>query len=318
MVVKGVLVGNYGVFDSINVQGEVQKKFDVLINEVIFCYCEWGGQLVGMVFEEMDDFYLIFVEYLCGCYLLVFDLFDGFLNSDVNVLVGIIFFIFVWLIVGDVELGDYLCFGSEQVVVGYVIYGLLMMMVLIFGNGMYGFMLDCENGNFILIYFEICVLVEISEFVINMFNECFWELLVQCYVSECKVGKIGVCGVDFNMCWIVLMVVEVYCILICGGIFMYLKDSKDFGKFGCFCLFYEVNLMVMLIEQVGGVVSIGCGCIFDVQLDVLYQCVLVIFGLKNEVECLMCYYVEYDEGSDCLFVLLFFVECLLFCDELCI
>ena len=91
MVAKGSLGGYLGALDSTNVQGEVQKKLDVLTNEAMLHHCEWGGQLAGMASEEMDEPWPIPDNYPRGRYLLIFDPLDGSSNSDINVSVGTIF-----------------------------------------------------------------------------------------------------------------------------------------------------------------------------------------------------------------------------------
>ncbi len=315
MVAKGALAGNLGALDSTNVQGEVQKKLDVLTNEAILRHCEWGGQLAGMASEEMDDPYSIPAEYPRGRYVLIFDPLDGSSNSDVNVSVGTIFSIFTRLAAGDAEPGDYLRPGCEQVAAGYAIYGPSTMMVLTLGNGTHGFTLDRENGNFILTHANIRVPEDTREFAINTSNERFWEPPVQRYVAECKAGKTGVRGVDFNTRWIASMVAEVHRILIRGGIFMYPKDSKDPVKPGRLRLMYEANPMAMLIEQAGGAASTGRQRILDVVPDSLHQRVPVILGSKNEVERLERYHREYDTGADRPFVSPLFSERSLFRDE---
>jgi len=315
MVAKGALGGNLGALDSTNVQGEVQKKLDVLTNEAILHHCEWGGQLAGMASEEMDEPYAIPAEYPRGRYLLVFDPLDGSSNSDVNVSVGTIFSIFARSVAGDAEPGDYLRPGCEQVAAGYAIYGPSTMMVLTLGNGTHGFTLDRESGNFILTHPAIRVPEETCEFAINTSNERFWEPPVQRYVAECKAGRTGVRGVDFNTRWIASMVAEVHRILIRGGIFMYPKDNKDPAKPGRLRLLYEANPMAMLIEQAGGLASTGRKRILDVQPEALHQRVPVILGSKNEVERLARYHREYDEGSDRPFVSPLFAERSLYRDE---
>jgi fructose-1,6-bisphosphatase len=121
---------------------------------------------------------------------------------------------------------------------------------------------------------------------------------VQRYVSECKAGKTGVRGADFNMRWIASMVAEVHRILIRGGIFMYPKDSKDPPMPGRLRLLYEANPMAMLIEQAGGAASTGRGRILEVQPDALHQRVPVILGSRNEVARLERHLAEYDRGED--------------------
>ena len=298
MVAKGALAGNLGALDTTNVQGEVQKKLDVLTNEAILHHCEWGGQLAGMASEEMDGPYRIPEQYPRGRYLLVFDPLDGSSNSDVNVSVGTIFSIFARSTAGDAELGDYLRPGNEQLAAGYAIYGPSTMMVLTLGAGTHAFTLDRESGNFILTHPDIRLPEDTSEFAINTSNERFWEPPVQRYVSECKAGKTGVRGADFNMRWIASMVAEVHRILMRGGIFMYPKDSKDPPMPGRLRLLYEANPMAMLVEQAGGAASTGRGRILDVAPSSLHQRVPVILGSKNEVERVERYHRAYDDGSD--------------------
>jgi len=314
LVGKGALSGFSGALDSTNVQGEVQKKLDVLTNDAILRHCEWGGQLAGMASEEMDDPYRIPDEYPRGRYMLVFDPLDGSSNSDVNVSVGTIFSILQRSTAGDAETADYLKPGHEQVAAGYAVYGPATMLVLTVGTGTHGFTLDRENGNFILTHPDIRVPEDTSEFAINTSNERFWEPPVQRYVAECLAGKTGIRGADFNMRWIASMVAEVHRILLRGGIFMYPKDSKDPGKPGRLRLLYEANPMAMLVEQAGGAASTGRGRILDVMPAALHQRVPVILGSKNEVERLERYHNEYDAGTDRPFDSPLFAERSLFRD----
>jgi len=298
LVAKGALAGSHGALDSTNVQGEVQKKLDVLTNEAILRHCEWGGQLAGMASEEMDAPYRIPDQYPRGRYLLLFDPLDGSSNSDVSVSVGTIFSILRRSTAGDAEPGDFLRPGSEQVVAGYAIYGPSTMIVLTLGAGTHAFTLDRESGNFILTHSGIRIPEDTREYAINTSNARFWEPPVQRYVSECKAGRSGVRGVDFNMRWIASMVAEVHRILMRGGIFLYPKDSKDPPLPGRLRLLYEANPMAMLIEQAGGAASTGRGRILDVAPVTLHQRVPVVLGSKNEVERVGRYHRDYDNGSD--------------------
>lgn len=72
-VTKGALGGVLGSLQSENIQGEVQKKLDVLSNEILLEANEWGGTLAGMASEEMDTVHQIPGRYPKGAYLLVFD-----------------------------------------------------------------------------------------------------------------------------------------------------------------------------------------------------------------------------------------------------
>lgn len=298
MVAKGALGGNLGALDSTNVQGEVQKKLDLLTNEAILRHCEWGGQLAGMVSEEMAVAYRLPDEYPRGRYLLLFDPLDGSSNSDINLSVGSIFSILQRSTAGDAETADYLQPGDRQLAAGYAIYGPSTMLVLTLGDGTHGFTLDRESGNFILTHPGVRVPDETREFAINTSNERFWEPPVQRYVAECKAGRSGVRGADFNMRWIASLVAEVHRILIRGGIFLYPRDFRDPAKPGRLRLLYEANPMAMLIEQAGGAASTGRGRLLDVVPQELHQRVPVVLGSKCEVERVERYHREYDEGSD--------------------
>lgn len=314
LVSKGALSGYAGSAEATNVQGEEQKKIDVLANEAMLRHCEWGGQLAGMASEELDMPYAIPENYPRGRYLLVFDPLDGSSNSDVNVSVGTIFSILCRAEAGHAEESDFLRPGDEQLAAGYAIYGPATMLVLTVGTGTHAFTLDRESGNFILTHPDIRVPEATREFAINTSNERFWEPPVQRYVSECKAGKTGIRQADFNMRWIASMVAEVHRILMRGGIFMYPKDNKDPAKPGRLRLLYEANPMAMLIEQAGGAASTGRGRILDVAPEALHQRVPVILGSREEVERLERYHHEYDTGADRPYASPLFAERSLFRD----
>jgi len=315
MTSKGALGGFLGALDSQNVQGEVQKKLDVLSNDAMIQACEWGGLVAGMASEEMDDPYTLPKEFERGPYLLIFDPLDGSSNTDVNVSVGTIFSVLRHTKIGDPTVADYLRPGVEQVAAGYAIYGPATMLVLTVGKGTHGFTLDREIGNFILTHPNLQIPADTSEFAINTSNERFWEPPVQRYVAECKAGKTGPRGRDFNTRWIASMVADVHRILMRGGIFMYPKDTKDPSKPGRLRLMYEANPIGMIIEQAGGAASTGRGRILEVQPSSLHQRVPVMLGSRNEIERLERYHAEYDRGEDTAFESPLFKERSLYRDE---
>ncbi|WVN42691.1 class 1 fructose-bisphosphatase [beta proteobacterium MWH-UniP1] len=296
MTAKGALAGVLGSLESENVQGEVQKKLDVLSNTAFVNTFQMGGLVAGLASEEMDD--PITVARKSGGFLTVFDPLDGSSNIDVNVSVGSIFSILRAPKDRPPELTDYLQPGSQQLAAGYAIYGPSTMLVLTVGKGTHGFTLDREVGNFILTHPNIQVPPDTSEFAINTSNERFWEPPVQRYVAECKAGKTDVRGRDFNMRWIASMVAEVHRILMRGGIFMYPKDTKDPGKPGRLRLMYEANPMGMVIEHAGGFASTGRQRILSVVPDTIHQRIPVILGSRNEVERIERYHQEFDTGTD--------------------
>ena len=152
---KGALGGVLGTSESEseNVQGEIQKKLDIIANEVLIEANEWGGHLAAMASEEMDGIYVVPNRYPQGEYLLLFDPLDGSSNIDVNVSVGTIFSVLRCPDrngeEGDLGEEAFLQPGTEQVAAGYAIYGPQTMLVLTLGNGVKGFTLDAEMGSFI-------------------------------------------------------------------------------------------------------------------------------------------------------------------------
>lgn len=296
---KGALAGVLGSAGVENVQGETQKKLDVLANEAFVRHCEWGGHLAGMVSEELDEPYQIPDEYPRGRYLLLFDPLDGSSNTDVNLSVGSIFSVLrapSGLARPTTE--DFLRPGTEQVLAGYAIYGPSTMLVLTAGTGVYGFTLDRELGEFMLTHPQLQIPAETREFAINASNERFWEVPVKRYVHECFAGKSGPRGADFNMRWIASLVAEVHRILIRGGVFMYPKDTKDPSKAGRLRLMYEANPMAMLVEQAGGAASTGHQRIMELKPAAIHERVPLILGSRNEVERIVRYHREHDDGSD--------------------
>jgi fructose-1,6-bisphosphatase I len=288
---KGALVGIMGALESQNVQGEVQKKLDVIANEIMIRANEWAGHLAGMASEEMDDPYAIPDKYPLGKYLLLFDPLDGSSNVDVNISVGSIFSILRAPVPNrPAGLNDFLQPGVKQVCAGYALYGSSTMLVLTLGHGVNGFTLDREVGEFILTHPNMTIPEDTREFAINASNRRFWEPPVQRYVEECLAGKEGPRGKDFNMRWVASMVAEVHRILTRGGIFMYPRDTKDPAKPGRLRLMYEANPMALIVEQAGGAASTGYERILDIQPEGLHQRVPVILGSRNEVEVVVGYH----------------------------
>ncbi len=297
---KGALGGVLGSLESENVQGEVQKKLDVLSNEILLEANEWGGQLAAMASEEMETIHLIPNRYPKGEYLLLFDPLDGSSNIDVNVSIGTIFSILrAPTTTAGREVGeeDFLQAGTQQVVAGYAVYGPQTMLVLTVGTGVFGFTLDRELGAWALTQENIRIPEDTKEFAINMSNMRHWAAPVRRYVDECLAGKTGPRGKDFNMRWVASMVADVHRILNRGGIFMYPWDAREPNKPGKLRLMYEANPMSMIVEQAGGASTNGAQRIMDLQPSALHERVSVMLGSKNEVERVTKYHLEGDAGQ---------------------
>jgi fructose-1,6-bisphosphatase I len=292
---RGPLIGLQGSADTENVQGETQKKLDIITNDIMVQSLEWTGHLAGMASEEMEELLPIPDAYPKGKYLILFDPLDGSSNIDINVSVGTIFSI-LRAPEGceNPTLEDFLQPGTEQVCAGYTIYGPTTMMVFTSGHGVNGFTLDRNIGEFVLTHPNMTISEDTEEFAINMSNQRFWEAPVKRYIDECIAGSEGPRGKDFNMRWVAAMVAEVHRILMRGGIFMYPMDEKMRAKGlpGKLRLMYEANPMSFIVEQAGGMSSTGRERIMDIQPNGLHQRVPVVLGSKNEVARVVSYYQE--------------------------
>ena len=282
---KGALGGVLGSASTENVQGEVQKKLDIIANEVLIEANEWGGHLAAMASEEMDSIYAVPNRYPQGEYLLLFDPLDGSSNIDVNVSIGTIFSV-LKKPEGHVAVqeADFLQAGSSQVAAGYCVYGPQTTLVMTVGDGVAMFTLDREQGSFVLTQEHVQIPADTKEFAINMSNMRHWDDPVKHYIDECLAGKSGPRGKDFNMRWVASMVADVHRILTRGGVFMYPWDKREPDKPGKLRLMYEANPMSWLVEQAGGAATNGEQRILDIQPTQLHQRVSVFLGSKNEVD----------------------------------
>lgn len=277
---KGALAGILGSAGNENVQGETQKKLDVISNDYLIDALKVHPHVGGLASEELDDFTPAQEN---GEYLVLFDPLDGSSNIDINMCVGTIFSILpAKNAVTQAE--DFMQAGTQQVAAGYVLYGPSTMMALTVGNGVAFFTLDPETQTFLLTTDNVQVAADTQEFAINASNQRHWENPVKQYIDELLAGKTSVREKDFNMRWVACMVGDIHRILCRSGIFLYPYDLKDPTKAGRLRLMYEANPMSMLIEQAGGASTTGRVRILDIEPTELHQRVPVIIGSKNEVE----------------------------------
>ena len=290
---KGALGDVLGSAHTENVQGEVQKKLDIIANEVLIEANEWGGHLAAMASEEMEDVYAVPNRFPQGEYLLLFDPLDGSSNIDVNVSIGTIFSVLKRDDTGSpVTEADFLQPGRQQAAAGYCVYGPQTTLVLTVGDGVAMFTLDREQGSWVLTQDGVKIPEDTQEFAINMSNLRHWAPPMRRYIDECLAGTEGVRGKNFNMRWIASMVADVHRILTRGGVFIYPWDQREPGKAGKLRLMYEANPMGFLVEQAGGAATNGQTRILDIAPETLHQRVSVMLGSKNEVERVTRYHQE--------------------------
>jgi len=277
---KGALAGVLGSAQHENVQGEEQKKLDVISNDYLIDALKVHPQVGGLASEELDEFTPAQEN---GKYLVLFDPLDGSSNIDINMCVGTIFSILpAKNAVTQAE--DFMQAGNQQVAAGYVLYGPSTMLALTVGAGTVFFTFDPETQQFLLTSENIQVAADTKEYAINSSNQRHWENPVKRYIEELLAGKTGPREKDFNMRWVACMVGDIHRILCRSGIFMYPYDLKDPKKAGRLRLMYEANPMSMLIEQAGGASTTGRVRILNIEPTDLHQRVPVIIGSKNEVD----------------------------------
>lgn len=295
---NGALADVLGSLASENVQGETQKKLDVIANDIFLRRCEFSGVLAAMVSEEMDEVYPIPPQFPKGRYVLLFDPLDGSSNIDINVSVGSIFSILrLPEVPEEITFDTVLRPGVEQVAAGYAIYGPSTMLVLSTGRGVHGFTLDGSIGEFRLTHRDIKMPGDAAEFAINMSRMRWWEPPVRRYVEDCVAGEAGPRGRYFNMRWIASMVAEVHRILLRGGVFLYPLDENNRKSGGRLRLLYEANPMAFLVENAGGAASTGRARILEVAPVSPHQRVPVILGSRNEVALIDGLHHDHDRRS---------------------
>jgi fructose-1,6-bisphosphatase I len=291
LVNRSGIMGIEGIAGSENIQGEKQKKLDIITNDVMIDHLKWTGHLAAMASEEIEDIIQIPANKPKGQYLIAFDPLDGSSNIDINLSVGTIFSILrcpEGVIEPRVE--HFMQQGTQQICAGFCVYGPTTMMILTTGQGVNAFTLDRDVGEFILTHPNMTIPEDTVEFAINMSNQRFWEAPVQRYIDECIQGVDGSREKNFNMRWVASMVAEVYRVLTRGGIFMYPLDNKPTTQGGKLRLLYEANPMSFIVEQAGGVSSTGYQRIMEIKPDGIHQRVPVILGSKNEVERVIAYH----------------------------
>ncbi|WP_151703894.1 class 1 fructose-bisphosphatase [Nitrincola alkalilacustris] len=285
---EGELSGVLGVTDNTNIQGETQKKLDVIANEVLKKVLLLNPLVRGIASEEEDD--PVFSEHKEGRFLVTFDPLDGSSNIDINVSVGTIFSILEaprGAEENSVEL--FLQNGCNQVAAGYVLYGPSAVLALTTGDGVNMFTL-AHTGDFLLTHEDVTIPVSTGEFAINMSNYRFWEEPMRQYIDDLIAGNEGPREKNYNMRWIASMVAEVHRILTRGGLFTYPWDAREPAKPGKLRLMYEGNPMSMLIEQAGGLSSTCYSRIMEVEPDHIHQRVSIALGSREEVETLIKYH----------------------------
>ncbi len=275
------LVDILGRAGATNIQGEEQQKLDVFAHNMIYQLCDHTGRLCVMASEEEEDILQIPEQYKKGSYALVFDPLDGSSNIDVNVSIGTVFGVYRcidWELRGRVE--DVLQPGRNLVAAGYVLYGSSTMLVYTTGQGVHGFTLDPELGEFLLSHQNVQIPEPPAYYSVNYSYYDRWSTGVKEYMKWLQgAGTERISPLSSR--YIGSLVADFHRNLMRGGVFCYpAEKSKPNGKIR---LLYEAAPLAMLVEQAGGYASDGHQPILDIEPTSLHQRTPFFIGNRSLV-----------------------------------
>ena len=276
------LVNILGSAGAINVQGEDQKKLDILANETLKNVMGHTGRVCVMASEEDEELIPVPPGWPQGKYAVLFDPLDGSSNIDVNASVGTIFSIYRRNSgAGQGTLADVLQSGARQIAAGYVMYGSSVMLVYTTGQGVHGFTLDPTLGEFLLSHENLRIPEVGVYYSVNESNFARWDKGTQRAVRGFH-GDLPDRIKGKNSRYIGSLVADFHRNLIAGGIFMYPADSRNIN--GKLRLTYEANPMAFIVEQAGGAATDGRRRILDIPPEALHQRTPLVIGSKRDVE----------------------------------
>jgi fructose-1,6-bisphosphatase I len=304
VVRQGAFADVLGSLNLKNVQGETQKKLDVIANNLLKAALAENNHVRTLASEEEEQ---VVALHPTGKYIVAFDPLDGSSNIDINGQIGTIFTIYPAL--DNVAVNSptqFFQMGKNQLCAGYVLYGASTLLVLTNGGPTRCFTLDPCSNEFLLTNAQLQVSQNTEEFSINMANQRFWNESFKRYIADLLLGEMGVRGKRFNMRWNAAMVGDVHRVLTRGGIFMYPNDSRNPLQPAKLRLLYEANPMAMLIEHAGGKACTDAinniQRILEIIPESLHQRVSVVLGSANEVDICNTYLFKRDHPAETVLI----------------
>lgn len=276
------LVDILGRSGAVNIQGEIQQKLDVFADDMIFRICDHTGRLCVMASEEKEEIITIPEPYKKGSYVLVYDPLDGSSNIDVNVSIGTVFGIYRcldWDLRGRVE--DVLQPPRKLVAAGYVLYGSSTLLVYTTGQGVHGFTLDPELGEFLLSHEDMRFPEPPKYYSVNHAYYDRWDTAVQKYMHWLQSGDENG-RMNLSSRYIGSLVADFHRNLLRGGVFCYPAEiDKPRGKIR---LLYEAGPLAFIAEQAGGYASDGSQSIMDLEPQFLHERTPFFIGNRSLVQ----------------------------------
>lgn len=295
-----------GYEGNVNVQGEDQKKLDVITNDLLKRALRFTGRLgvlaseeedtpVDLVGNEASDSREIVIEE-GEKYVAVFDPLDGSSNVDAGIPTGTIIGIYEHDETCEIDeecvgdecaeqearcLANTLQPGTNLVAAAYCLYSSSTFLALTLGNGVYCFTLDETIGEFVLSHPNVKIPESSSIYSFNEANLEMWDEPMIKTVEGWREGT-GKSETTFSSRYIGSMVGDVHRTLMYGGVFGYPGDTKNPN--GKLRLLYEGAPMSFIMEQAGGLSTTGTQRVMELTPEVVHQRVPVVMGSKNDVQ----------------------------------
>ena len=270
----------HGSAGTENVQGEEQKKLDVVANEILVETFDYGGLVSFVASEELEVPIVYRGPAERAKYAVLFDPMDGSSNIDCNGTLGTIFS------VRPRRSGtedDLLRPGSEQVAAGYVLFGPALLLVYTIGEGVHVFAHDPSIGEFILVRRRLAMPERGRGYAVNEGRRAGWSTADLAFVEHLKETDTA-SGRPYSTRYSGSMVGDVHRILLEGGIYLYPADAAAGKPSGKIRLLYESAPLAYVVEQAGGRASTGTRRMLDVVPGSIHQRVPVAIGSAREVE----------------------------------
>jgi fructose-1,6-bisphosphatase I len=264
-----------------NVQGEEQKKLDVIANEILLESFDYGGLVVLAASEEMEAPYVYQSNEQAGRYAVLFDPMDGSSNIDVNGTLGTIFSIRRRDQGGE---RDLLRSGWDQVVAGYVLFGPAVLLVYADSDGVHVFTLEPALGEFLLTNESVRIPERGRGYAVNEGRAGGWTPEVRAFVEYLKEPDAAT-GRPYATRYSASLVADVHRILLEGGIYLYPASAGKEGKpQGKLRLLYECAPLAFVVEKAGGRATTGEQDVLDVVPESLHARIPIAIGSRTEVE----------------------------------
>ena len=274
------LTGQLGSAGSWNVQGEEQKRLDVIANEILLQTFDYGGLVTLAASEEMEEPFVYGSSREHGRYAVLFDPMDGSSNIDVNGTLGLIFSIRPR---HDGTLGDLLRSGREQIAAGYVLFGPAVVLVYTSGDGVHLFTLDPAIGEFLLTRRHVRMPEKGRGYAVNEGRSHAWAPGVRAFVEYVKAPDEAT-GRPYATRYSASLVADVHRFLMEGGIYLYPADVTGGKPKAKLRVLYEGHPLAFVVEQAGGRASTGSGPVLDVVPDSLHARIPLAIGSRYEVD----------------------------------